>query len=113
MFNVKPKVVGSEHADYGGAMISKLTRVQWPEGHFIDTVRMWQKEWFYITEPQGDGWAAAPIFRSGPPTRPASWINNSPDWGSTDDLKALQKRVFSVMETSAKLVDVIQIMLHH
>ena len=31
------------------------TWVQWPKGHFIDTVRMWQKEWFYITEPRGAG----------------------------------------------------------
>ena len=27
VFNVKPKVVGGEHADCGGAMISNLTRV--------------------------------------------------------------------------------------
>ena len=44
VFNVKPKVVSSEHADCGGAIISKLTRVQWSDGHFVDTVRMWQKE---------------------------------------------------------------------
>jgi hypothetical protein len=44
VFNVKPKVVSGEHADCGGAMISKLTWVQWPDGHFVDTVWMWQKE---------------------------------------------------------------------
>jgi hypothetical protein len=80
VFNVKPKVVGGEQVDCGRAMISKLTRGQWPKGHFVDTVRMWQKEWFYITEPRGAGWAAAPAFRSGPSTRLASWINKSPDW---------------------------------
>lgn len=38
VFNIKPKVVGGEHVDCGGAMISKLTRVLWPDGHFVDTV---------------------------------------------------------------------------
>ena len=52
MFNIKPKVVGSAQAECGEAMISKLTRVQWPEGRFIGTVKVWQKEWFYITEPR-------------------------------------------------------------
>ena len=30
VFNIKPKVVGGTQVDYGGAMISKLTQVQWP-----------------------------------------------------------------------------------
>jgi hypothetical protein len=93
VFNVKPKVVGGEHADCGGAMISKLTQVPWLEGKFIDTVKVWQKEWFYITKPMGAAWAAAPAFRSGPPTRLATWTTKSPDWGSANDLKVLQKRV--------------------
>ena len=50
VFDVKPKEVGGGNMDYGGAMISKLLRVQWLNGHFIETVRMWQKEWFYIIE---------------------------------------------------------------
>ena len=33
-------------------MINKLTRVQWPDDHFVDTIRMWQKEWFYIIKPR-------------------------------------------------------------
>jgi hypothetical protein len=56
-FNVKPKVVDGQQADCGWAMVSKLTRVMWPEGTFIDTVKIWQKEWFYITEPRGPTWA--------------------------------------------------------
>jgi hypothetical protein len=112
VFNVKPKVVGGEHADCGGAMISKLTRVQWPDDHFVDTIRMWQKEWFYITEPREAAWGAAPAFRSGPPTRLASWTTKSPDWGCVAHMKALQKRVDGIIETGVKLVDVVQIMLH-
>lgn len=41
-------------------MISKLARVEWPEGTFIDTVKVWQKECFYITEPRDAAWAGLP-----------------------------------------------------
>ena len=61
VFNVKPKVVDRQHADCGGAMVSKLPKVNWPKGVFVDTVKVWQQERFYITEP------AAP---SGQPLRP-------------------------------------------
>ena len=53
-------------------MVSKLPRVEWPEGTFIETVKVWQKEWFYITEPKDEGWVAPTEFRSGPPARLAS-----------------------------------------
>ena len=58
IFNVKPKVVNGQHADCGGAMVSKLPKVNWPKGVFVDTVKIWQQEWFYITEPRGSKWAA-------------------------------------------------------
>jgi hypothetical protein len=51
VFNVKPKIVDGQQADCGGAMVSKHPRVEWPEGTFIETVKIWQKEWFYIMEP--------------------------------------------------------------
>ena len=41
VFYVKPKTVASEHADCGGAVISKLPRVEWPTGTFIDTIKIW------------------------------------------------------------------------
>ena len=66
-FNVKPKVVDGQHADCGGAMVRKLRHVTWPKGSFMDTVKVWQQEWFYITEPRVTKWAAAPAFRFGPP----------------------------------------------
>ena len=68
VFNIKPKIIDGEQADCGGAMVSKLPRVIWPKGTFIETVKVWQKEWFYITEPRNTDWAALPAFRSGPPT---------------------------------------------
>ena len=72
VFNLKPKVVDGQHADCGGAMVSKLLNVIWPKGAFVETVKVWQQEWFYITEPRDTKWAAAPEFRSGPPMRLAS-----------------------------------------
>ena len=68
-------------------MISKLPRVQWPEGTFIDTIKTWKKEWFYITEPRATDWAAPPGFRSGPPARLTTWIRKGMDWGSATEVK--------------------------
>ena len=48
-------------------MVSKLSNVSWPKGTFVDTVKEWQKQWFYITEPRGTTWAAIAEFRSGAP----------------------------------------------
>ena len=78
---MKPKVVDGQHADYGGAMVRNLPNTTWPKGAFVETVKVWQQEWFYITEPRGIKWAATPAFRSGPPLRLTSWTNNSQDWG--------------------------------
>ncbi|XP_044443710.1 uncharacterized protein [Triticum aestivum] len=89
-FNVKPKVVGGEHADCSGAMVSKLTNAIWPKGTFIDTVKLWQQGWFYITEPRGNNWAAAPEFRSGTPMRLKSWNAKGLDWGEAGEVAALQ-----------------------
>ena len=71
IFNVKPKVVNGEHAKCGGAI--KMPKVTWPTGTFNDSVKEWQQQWFYITEPRGKKWAVAPEFRSGAPLRLTSW----------------------------------------
>ena len=52
IFNVKPKVVDGQHTECGGAMVSKMPNVTWPEGTFEETVKEWQKLWFYITGPR-------------------------------------------------------------
>ena len=52
IFNVKPKVVGGQHAECRGAMVSKLSNVTWPTGTFVDTDKAWQQQWFYVTEPR-------------------------------------------------------------
>ena len=50
-------------------MVSKLSHVSWPKGTFMETVKEWQKQWFYITELRSTAWAAATEFRSGAPMR--------------------------------------------
>ena len=43
--------------------------------------------------------------------RLTSWVEKSPDWGSPDEVIALQTRVQSMSTKKVKLVDVIQEML--
>ena len=78
-FNVKPKVVNGKQAVCSGAVVSKLIDTPCPKGSFIETSNLWQREWFYITEPCGTKWAATHAFRSGPPLQLASWINKGLD----------------------------------
>ena len=61
-FNVKPKVVVGQQAECGGAMVGKMPNVTWPEGSFVETVKGWQSEWFYITEPRDTNWRRPPNF---------------------------------------------------
>jgi hypothetical protein len=111
VFNVKPKIVDGQQADCGGAMISKLARVEWPEGIFIETVKVWQREWFYITEPRDAAWTAAPEFRSGPPARLTSWTRKGLDWGSPTEVESLQKCISNMIRAGATLTNVVQVML--
>ena len=69
IFNMKPKVVDGQHAECGGAMVSKMPNVTWPKGTCVETVKEWQKLWFYIKEPRDATWATAPELKSGAPTR--------------------------------------------
>jgi hypothetical protein len=107
VFNLKPKVVDGQHADCGGAMVSKLPNAVWPKGAFVETVKVWQQEWFYITEPRDAKWAATPDFRSGPPTRLTSWTAKGLDWGSTAEVQMLQKRITNMIGKNTGLTNVI------
>ena len=111
IFNVKPKVVSGENAECGGAMVSKMPKAVWPKGAFNDSIKEWQQQWFYIIEPCGTKWAAAPEFRSGAPMRLTSWPKKGLNWSSSDELSLLQTRVQSVLDEDIKLVDVVQVML--
>ena len=50
-------------------MVGKMPNVTWLDGSFAETVKGWHSGWFYITEPHGANWAAAPKFRYGTPMR--------------------------------------------
>ena len=79
VFNMKPKVVDGQHADCCEAMVSKLPNTTWPKGAFMETVKIWQQEWFYITEPRCTKWAAIPESRSVPPMRLIFWTTKGHD----------------------------------
>ena len=70
-------------------MVSNLSNVSWPKGTFVEIVKEWQKQWFYITEPRGTNWVAAAEFRSSAPMRLTSWVEKSLGWCSPDELIAL------------------------
>lgn len=110
-FNVKPQVIEGKLAECSGATVSKLNNALWLKGSFTESSDLWQREWFYITEPRGSKWAAAPAFRSSPPTQLASWINKGLDWGSVDEVQTLQSRIRSLLEKDIDLINVVQVML--
>ena len=110
-FNVKPKVVGGQQAECGGAMVGKMPNVIWLEGSFVETIKGWQSGWFYITEPRDPKWVVAPEFRSGIPTRLTSWQEKGLSWGNSGELTGLQTCVQNLVDKKVKLVNVVQVML--
>ena len=89
-------------------MVSKLSNVTWPTGTFVETVKGWQQQWFYITEPRDTTWAAAPEFQSGTPMQLTSWLEKGLGWSSLDELTALQTRIRSMVDKNIKLFNVIR-----
>ena len=92
-------------------MVSKMPNVTWPKGTFMETVKGWQQQWFYVTEPRNTTWAAAPEFQSGASMWLTSWLEKGLDWSSSDELTTLQTRIRSMVDKNIKLVNVIQVML--
>ena len=92
-------------------MVSKMPNVTWPIGTFVETIKGWQQQWYYITEPLDASWAAAPEFQSGAPMRLTSWLEKGLDWASSDELTALHTRIKSMVDKNIKLINVIQVML--
>ena len=43
------------------------------EGTFVETIKVWQWEWFYITEPRTENQGEAPAFTAEPLKRLVSW----------------------------------------
>lgn len=90
-------------------MISKSADVVWPKGSFTATFGLWQREWFYITDPHGTRWVASPAFQSGPSPQLTSWINKGLDWGSLDEVQILQRRIRDLIKKDINLIKVIQV----
>ena len=88
-------------------MVSKLPNVTWPKGTFVETVKWWQQQWFYVTEPRDATSAAAPEFQSGAPMWLTSWLEKGLDWSSSDELTTLQTRIKSMVDKNVKLVNVV------
>ena len=61
-FDVRPQVIEEEQAECGSVIIGRLASAVWLEGAFAKSSDLWQQGWFYINEPQGSKWAAAPAF---------------------------------------------------
>ena len=94
-------------------MVGKMPNITWLDGSFADTMKGWQSGWFYITEPCGANWAAAPEFRSRTPMRLTSWEKKGLAWGELTELTGLQTCTKSMKDKNIKLVNVIQVMLVH
>ena len=92
-------------------MVSKMLNVTWLIGTFNDSVKEWQQQWLYITEPRDTEWAAAPEFRSGAPLWLTSWPKKGLDWSLLDELSVLQTRIKGTEDKNIKLVNVVQVKL--
>ena len=90
-----------------------MTGAAWPKGSILEVSELWQQEWFYITAPRSAKWAAAPVFRPGPPPQLMSWISRGLSWGLAKDVPILQSRIQDLFEGDFSLVMVVQVMLVH
>ena len=92
-------------------MVGKMPNVLWLEGSFVETIKGWPSEWFYITEPRDPAWAAAPEFQSGIPMRLTSWKEKGLSWGNSKELTGLQSCIQNMVDKKLKLVNILQVML--
>ena len=104
-------MIEGQHAECGGAILSKVADAPWPDGSFQEEFALWQRDWFNITAPRGTKWVAPPTFRSGPPPRRASWVNEGLIWGPSKDVPLLQDHIRDLLERDINLTVVAQVML--
>lgn len=93
VFGIEPHSSGSKLTDYGGAMISKMPSVTWPEGSFIETVKLWQQEWFYLTDDQ-----QGPSFSAIGPKSLFSWTEKDVPGVNAEEVKVLQGRLKAMVD---------------
>ena len=68
-FRVKLQSSGSDLVEYRWAMVSKNLGAKWFKGTFIEMVKEWQREWFYITVPLATGQVEVLAFSARPPKK--------------------------------------------
>lgn len=67
-------------------MIGKLNGITWLPGKFIETVKQWQEEWFYVANmPSGDQ-EGVTAFSVAPLRRLHSWTVKGLDWGNQEEV---------------------------
>lgn len=93
-------------------MVSKMPKVSWPEGTFIETVKLWQQEWFYLANAPSGNQEDVSAFSVEPPKRLHSWTVKGLNWGDQKEVELLQRKVKAVVDTGLKLLDVVHVMLH-
>ena len=104
-------MIEGQHVECGRAIRSKMDDAPWPEGSFQEELGLWQRDWFYITAPRGTTWVAPPTFRSRPPPRLASWVNEGLIWGPPKDVPLLQGRIRDLLERDINSIVVAQVMV--
>ena len=77
----------------------------------METNKVWQQEWFYITEPRDTNWVAEPTFRSRPPERLTSWTKKGLNWESPTEVTNLVGCVSGEISKGHMLSSVVQVML--
>jgi hypothetical protein len=94
-------------------MVSKNQSADWFKGTFIETVKGWQCEWFYITEPLAAGQTEVPTFSAGPPRKLKSCREKSVIWGNPEEVETLIKKIkWWSTKKNLQLADVVNVMLH-
>ena len=81
-------------------------------GKFIETVKLWQEEWFYMADVPLGNREGVPAFSAVPLERLHSWMAKNLTWGNEEELEALQDRVNFFIGEGVTLVDVAHVMLH-
>lgn len=87
-------------------MISKIPKVTWPKGTFIETMKLWQQEWFYLADNK-----EGPVFSAEPPKRLVSWTNKNIAGVNEEEVKVLQGHIKAMVDSGVTLTDVVHVML--
>ena len=77
----------------------------------METIKVWHREWFYITELPAEGQRGIRAFTTEPMRSLVSWMRRYLDRGNPSKVETLPKRLKSQIGHDIKLVDVIDVVL--